>query len=166
VVVVEGLQGTIVETALNTHSEAIAAGRPAETGIGATRRRLQPGTAWLLSSLTVDASMLAIAAAGTALGGAVAGIQSPPAMWMAIFAVLCIALYAKRGLYAPRLRLRAIDDVSSVVVATTRVRTKPLRMDHFHLLSLTDDSHQVMTAGYADPACQASSEPQENLKKR
>jgi exopolysaccharide biosynthesis polyprenyl glycosylphosphotransferase len=119
VVVVEGLQGTIVDTALNTHSEAIAADRPAGKGIGATRRRLQPGTAWLLSLLTVDASMLAIAAAGTALGGAVAGIQSPSAMWMAIFGVLCIALYAKRGLYAPRLRLRAIDDVSSVVVATT-----------------------------------------------
>jgi exopolysaccharide biosynthesis polyprenyl glycosylphosphotransferase len=30
-----------------------------------------------------------------------------------------MALYAKRGLYSPRLRRRAIDDVSSIVVATT-----------------------------------------------
>src|SRR6059036_1130300 len=103
----------MVDTALNTHPEAGAAGRVAGQSIGATRRRLQPGTAWLLSSLTVDASMLAIAAAGTALGGAAAGISSPSAMWMAIFGVLCVAMYAKRGLYAPRLRLRAIDDVST-----------------------------------------------------
>jgi hypothetical protein len=39
-------------------------------------------------------------------------------------------------------------------------------MDDLHLLSLTDGSHQVMTAGYAHAARRASSEPQENLKKR
>ena len=106
-----------MDTALKTHAEPSAyfpAGK-----IQRARVRLRLRTSWLLACLTVDAAMLAIAAAGTAIGGDAAGVASPSATWMAIFAALCILLYARKGLYEPRLRLRAIEDVSAIAVTTT-----------------------------------------------
>ncbi len=81
--------------------------------------RLKPTAAWALSCASVDACMLALAATATALGAHAAGIPVPPIGWMVGFSVLCLAVYAVRGLYLPRLRLRSLDDVKALVIATT-----------------------------------------------
>jgi len=83
--------------------------------------------------------MLTFAAAVTVIGSTVATISSPPAVWMAVFAGLCILLYAKRGLYRPRLRLRALDDVLSIAVATTIAAMAVLS-----LRALLGDSQDVL----------------------
>lgn len=103
---------------MKSHAEPATAGYVPAASVRKARAR-RPGTRWLLACLTVDASMLGIAAAGTAIGGKAAEIASPSATWLAAFSLVCLLLYARRGLYAPRLRLRAIEDVSTVVVATT-----------------------------------------------
>ncbi len=81
--------------------------------------RLRPRTAWALSCLAVDAAMLGLAAIATSVGGHAAGIATPAPQWIAAYSALTILLFARRGLYAPRLRVRTLDDVVSVALATT-----------------------------------------------
>src|SRR6266516_948335 len=106
-----------MNTALMTPAASTASGHPER--LEGRRLGLRPGTVWALSCLSVDAGMLVFAAAVTAIGSSVTGIASPPAVWMAAFAVLCFLLYHRRGLYRPRFRLRALDDVRGVAIATT-----------------------------------------------
>jgi exopolysaccharide biosynthesis polyprenyl glycosylphosphotransferase len=107
-----------VETALRTTAETAAVSR-LEPQLAHRRLGLRPGAAWVVSCIGVDSAMLGLAAVVTALGGAAAGIGSPSAAWMAAFAALCVLLYAARGLYKAPFRLRALDDVPRIAVATT-----------------------------------------------
>ena len=127
-----------METALRPTSEAATASR-LEQGLAHRRLGLRPGTAWAVSCLGVDSAMLALAALITALGGAAAGIGSPSATWMTAFAALCILLYAARGLYRPRLRLRALDDVFRMTAATTVAAMTVLT-----IRALLGDSQEVL----------------------
>lgn len=108
----------MVETTFPRSAEAAT---PAVEEARLERRRagLRPGTAWLVAVLGVDVTMLALAAVVTAAAAAVTGVASPPTAWTAAFSGLCVLLYARRGLYRPRLRFRAIDDVFGVAAATT-----------------------------------------------
>jgi exopolysaccharide biosynthesis polyprenyl glycosylphosphotransferase len=124
------------ETALRTQAETLAAPQLQRRAY----RRLRPGTAWLLACLVVDAGMLAVASLVTELGGEAAGISFPSAPWMAGFAALCMAFYARRGLYGGRLRLRAIDDVGDIAVATTIAAMAVLS-----LRTLTGATHDALT---------------------
>jgi exopolysaccharide biosynthesis polyprenyl glycosylphosphotransferase len=126
-----------MDTALTTTADATTGARAQQL----ERRRfgLRPGTAWTASCLIVDSGMLTFAAAVTVIGSTVATISSPPAVWMAVFAGLCILLYAKRGLYRPRLRLRALDDVLGIAVATTIAAMAVLS-----LRALLGDSQDVL----------------------
>jgi exopolysaccharide biosynthesis polyprenyl glycosylphosphotransferase len=81
--------------------------------------RLRPARVWLLACLAVDATMLALAVGATALGAKAAGVGFPPIGWVLAYAVLCLVLFRSRGLYAPRLHLRSLDDLKSVLLATT-----------------------------------------------
>jgi exopolysaccharide biosynthesis polyprenyl glycosylphosphotransferase len=63
--------------------------------------------------------MLVLAAAVTVLGGDAAGAASPSLPAIAAFTLVALALYASNGLYRLRFRLRMLDDVRTVVVATT-----------------------------------------------
>jgi exopolysaccharide biosynthesis polyprenyl glycosylphosphotransferase len=125
-----------VDTALRTQAEN---GATAQVH-GRAQGRLRPGTARLLTRLGVDVAMLAIAALATAFGASASGISSPPALWMAGFAALCLVLYAKRGLYSSSsLRLRAIDDVYDLTLATTLAAMAVLS-----LRALAGDTHDAL----------------------
>ena len=126
-----------METAVRTRPEATAAEHVARRGGHRAFPRLRPGTAWALSCLSVDTAMLVLAGAATWLGGQAAGISSPAPEWTAAFAGLSLLLYSRRGLYSPRLRLHTIDDVVSILLATTVAGMSVLTLR----LLLGDDPH-------------------------
>ena len=67
------------------------------------------------AGLLSDALMLAIA---NAIALAAPGANSGSPLWPLVFSGLVLAMFAARGLYAPRLRLRLLDDLRTVVSAT------------------------------------------------
>jgi exopolysaccharide biosynthesis polyprenyl glycosylphosphotransferase len=85
----------------------------------ASRFRLRPDTAWALARFSLDAIMLVAAALASSLGSRAAGVDAPPAGWLALFAVLVVAAFAGRGMYRPRLRQEILEDLRGVVVATS-----------------------------------------------
>ncbi len=102
-----------METALDTprveaSADAVTAGS-----------RLRPATAWALACLGVDTAMLVLAAAAVVVGGQAAGVASPPAAATAAFLVLCLGLYSSRGLYRLRFRIHMLDDLRTILGATT-----------------------------------------------
>jgi exopolysaccharide biosynthesis polyprenyl glycosylphosphotransferase len=102
-----------VETALDTRRvEALA-------DTAQARSRLRPATAWALACVGVDAAMLVLAAIAVVVGGEAAGVASPPAAASATFVVLCLALYWSRGLYRLRFRIHTLDDLRTILSATT-----------------------------------------------
>jgi exopolysaccharide biosynthesis polyprenyl glycosylphosphotransferase len=84
---------------------------------------LRPGTAWALACAGVDVSMLLLAAGATALGGRLAGSRTPSVGWIAGFTAAALIVYASRGLYGQRLRLRMLDDVGRLLVGTVLAGT-------------------------------------------
>src|SRR5437016_7672706 len=100
-----------VETAATTTArpeavyDALVVGRPQ------VAHRLRPGGSWALACAGVDFSMLLLAAGATALGGRLAGSRTPSIAWMAGFTAAALIVYASRGLYTRRLRLRLLDDL-------------------------------------------------------
>jgi Kef-type K+ transport system membrane component KefB len=63
--------------------------------------------------------MLLLAAVVVVVGGEAAGVASPPATATATFVVLCLALYWSRGLYRLRFRIHTLDDLRTILSATT-----------------------------------------------
>jgi exopolysaccharide biosynthesis polyprenyl glycosylphosphotransferase len=108
-----------VETALGTARPEATTHVAGAAHVPASRLRLRGSTAWALSCLAVDATMLVLAAAATVLGARAAGLSAPPLGWVAVFSALCLALYGTRRLYVPRLHLRSLDAVKSILLATT-----------------------------------------------
>ena len=74
---------------------------------------------WLRACLTVDALVLAGAVATAELGAARAGVAPMPRLWMVVFPLLVVALLWTRRMYTPRLSLRTLDDLRSIVFATS-----------------------------------------------
>ena len=63
--------------------------------------------------------MLLLAAVVSVVGGQAAGVASPPATVTAMFVVFCVALYWSRGLYRLRFRIHTLDDLRTILAATT-----------------------------------------------
>ena len=102
-----------METALDTRRvEALADAAQAGS-------RLRPATAWALACSGVDAAMLFLAAIAVVVGGEAAGVASPPAAATAAFVFLCLSLYWSRGLYRLRFRIHTLDDLRTILGATT-----------------------------------------------
>jgi exopolysaccharide biosynthesis polyprenyl glycosylphosphotransferase len=80
---------------------------------------LKPGTAWALARLSLDAGMLVIAAAAASLGSKSAGVPSPPAVWLFVFGVTTIAVFAARGMYGSRLHFELIEELRVVVTGAS-----------------------------------------------
>jgi len=80
--------------------------------------RQRPAGGWALACVGVDVSMLLLAAGATALGGRLGGSRTPSVGWIAAFVGIVLVVYASRGLYAARLRLRMLDDIRRVTVGT------------------------------------------------
>src|SRR5512132_1838119 len=66
--------------------------------------RAHPGRAWTVARVSLDASMLFIAAAATTFGSSAAGLPAPPPIWLAVYSVFVLGFAALRGLYGTRLR--------------------------------------------------------------
>ena len=81
--------------------------------------RLRPDSGWALARFSLDSIMLVAAALASSLGSRAAGVDAPPAGWLALFAVLVVAAFAGRGMYRPRLRHEILEDLRGVVVATS-----------------------------------------------
>ena len=109
----------MVDTALPTTAAefGVVEGAPRAQAKGASR--LAPATAWALACLAVDVAMLVFAALATSVGAYAGGFASAPVGWTVAFGGLTLALFQRRGLYKLRLRLRTLDDLRSVVTATT-----------------------------------------------
>jgi exopolysaccharide biosynthesis polyprenyl glycosylphosphotransferase len=108
----------VVETALKTSA---AERREVEAGAARAeaRPRLTPRAAWALACLAVDLTMLVLAALATSVGAAYGGFSSAPLPWTLLTGTLTLALFRGRGLYRLRFRLRLLDDLRAVIVATT-----------------------------------------------
>jgi exopolysaccharide biosynthesis polyprenyl glycosylphosphotransferase len=103
-----------VDTALGTaRSEAEAQPETRRKG------RLRPQAAWALGCVAVDFAMLALAAVAVQFGGHAAHVASPPPGVMAVFGAVCLGLYWSRGLYRLRFRLHVLDDLRSILAATS-----------------------------------------------
>ncbi len=63
--------------------------------------------------------MLAGAVATAELGAARADVPSMPRLWMAVFPLLVVALLWTRRMYASRLSLRTLEDLRSILFATS-----------------------------------------------
>jgi exopolysaccharide biosynthesis polyprenyl glycosylphosphotransferase len=102
-----------VETALDTlRVEGLA-------DVTQERSGVRPATAWALACFGVDTAMLLLAAIAVVVGGQAASAPSPPAPATATFVVLSLALYWSRGLYRLRLRIHTLDDLRTILGATT-----------------------------------------------
>ena len=104
------------------------AGAPADSGalqsLGRRAQKLtgikaRPGRAWTAARVSLDASMLFIAAAATTFGSSAAGLPAPPPIWLAVYSVLVLGFAALRGLYGTRLRYELLEELRAVLVAAS-----------------------------------------------
>jgi exopolysaccharide biosynthesis polyprenyl glycosylphosphotransferase len=86
---------------------------------GLTAARLRPGRAWSLARLSLDASMLSIAAVATTFGSSRAGVPAPPPFWLAVFGALVLGVAAMRGMYGSRLHYELLEDLRVILIATS-----------------------------------------------
>jgi exopolysaccharide biosynthesis polyprenyl glycosylphosphotransferase len=100
---------------VNAPGQLVEPGRREESS---ARLKLRPDTAWALARFSLDATLLAAAGVAAALGSRAAGIDSPPAGWVALFAAFVLAIFAARGMYRARLRAELLEDLRGVVGAT------------------------------------------------
>ena len=104
--------------------ESVArAARPDVVDDAATVRPLvaprpRRGSGWPLACAAVDATMLVLAVGAAALGGEVSGTRNPSIGWTIVFVAAALVAYLSRNLYAERLRLRPLDDIRRLLVAT------------------------------------------------
>jgi exopolysaccharide biosynthesis polyprenyl glycosylphosphotransferase len=104
------------ETAVTTvRAEPLLDAAVAQPRVAQRQRR---AGGWALACASVDVSMLLLAAGATALGGRLAGSRTPSVGWMAAFVGIALVVYASRGLYAARLRLRMLDDIRRLTIGT------------------------------------------------
>ena len=91
--------------------------RHAHTRVGRFGGR--PGRAWAVARFSLDSAMLATAGAAAVFGAGAAGIPAPPVTWIVVFSVLALAFSSLRGLYASRLHYELLEDLRSIVIATS-----------------------------------------------
>jgi exopolysaccharide biosynthesis polyprenyl glycosylphosphotransferase len=85
----------------------------------ATRLGIHPESAWALARFALDGAMLAAAALASSLGSRAAGVPAAPAEWLVLFSVFVVAAFAARGMYRPRLRVEALEDLRGIIAATS-----------------------------------------------
>jgi exopolysaccharide biosynthesis polyprenyl glycosylphosphotransferase len=104
---------------------SLPSAHPAVAALEALRARALDGakirssTVWPLACVGVDGLMLVAAVAATLLGSRGSDMPVLPAAWLACFGLLVLSILWLRGLYAPRFKLELLDDVRSLVVATS-----------------------------------------------
>src|SRR2546425_2224745 len=85
----------------------------------ARRRTLSRRSAWTASLLLVDSAMIAAAAVAAAAGAPANASVSATSWWTVAFGLLTLAVFQARGLYRLPVRVRMLDTLRNVVVATS-----------------------------------------------
>jgi len=81
--------------------------------------RTRPGRTWALARFALDSTMLFTTAAAAAFGSSAAGLPAPSVLWTLVFAGLVLGILATRGMYGARLHHELLEDLRSVVIATS-----------------------------------------------
>ena len=81
--------------------------------------RVRPGRAWALARVSLDSAMLLTAAVAAAFGSSAAGFPAPSLPWTAAFGLLVLGILASRGMYGARLHYELLEELRSVVIATS-----------------------------------------------
>ncbi len=105
----------------------IAGSAPALGALGSLRRRAQgvtgigvrPGRSWAVARFSLDAAMLLTAGVAATLGSSAVDVPAPPAFWLVVFSAFVLAFSAARGMYGSRLNYELLEDLRSVLVATS-----------------------------------------------
>jgi exopolysaccharide biosynthesis polyprenyl glycosylphosphotransferase len=123
-----------------------AAGRHAPVLWGESRSRgrlLQPGAAWVATSIAVDLAMLAIATVLVLIPRP--GAPSQALGWTVLFCGLTLALMWARGAYRSRLRLQITEELRWLVGATA---TAAMALITLRALVTTDPDGAADTAHF------------------
>jgi hypothetical protein len=116
--------------------------------------RARPGRAWTVARVSLDASMLLIAAAATTLGSSAAGLPAPPPIWLAVYSVFVLGFAAFRGLYDTRLRYELLEELRAVLVVVS-LATVPVLL----LRGLFSDPDSLWPRGSAPGPSQPRTSP-------
>jgi exopolysaccharide biosynthesis polyprenyl glycosylphosphotransferase len=81
--------------------------------------RTGPGRAWALARFSLDSAMLLTAAVAAAFGSSAAGLPAPSLWWTVVFGLLALGILASRGMYGARLHYELLEELRSVVIATS-----------------------------------------------
>jgi exopolysaccharide biosynthesis polyprenyl glycosylphosphotransferase len=81
--------------------------------------RVRPGRAWALARISLDSAMLFTAAVAAAFGSSAAGLPAPSLAWTIVYSFLVVGLLTSRGMYGARLHYELLEDLRSVVIATS-----------------------------------------------
>jgi exopolysaccharide biosynthesis polyprenyl glycosylphosphotransferase len=81
--------------------------------------RTRPGRTWALARFSLDSAMLLTAAVAAALGSSAAGLPAPSLRWTVVFGLLVVGILASRGMYGARLHYELLEELRSVVIATS-----------------------------------------------
>ena len=102
------------------------AAAPELGALGHLRRRARgvtthgrPGLTWALARFSLDGVMLLTAAVAAAFGSSAAGVPAPSIPWTVLFGIVVLGILATRGMYGSRLHYELLEDVRSVVIATS-----------------------------------------------
>ena len=102
------------------------AAAPALGALGELRRRAhgvtahrRPGRAWAFARFSLDGVMLLSAAVAAAFGSSAAGVPAPSAPWTVVFGLVVLGILGTRGMYGSRLHYELLEDLRSVVIATS-----------------------------------------------
>jgi exopolysaccharide biosynthesis polyprenyl glycosylphosphotransferase len=85
------------------------------TRLGAGR----PGRAWAVARFSLDTAMLVTAGVAATLGASAADLPAPPVIWLVVFAAFALGFSVLRGLYASRLHYELLEELRSVLIATS-----------------------------------------------
>jgi exopolysaccharide biosynthesis polyprenyl glycosylphosphotransferase len=95
------------------------AGAPLPTAVRQPLPAFLEGRGWTLSCLALDAAMLGLALVAALLGAGAADITTSASTGVWLYPALLMAMLALRGMYKPRIQLRALDDITRVVSTTS-----------------------------------------------
>ncbi len=81
-------------------------------------RDARPEASWVRAQVVLDCILLGLAALSTVAATQAAGVTPVPVVWLIVYPALVLAFFRVRGLYSPRIRLPALDDLRAVAAGT------------------------------------------------
>ena len=96
-----------------------ALGQLRRRATGVTGSGAPPGRTWALARLALDSTMLLTAGVAAAFGSSAASVPAPSIVWSVVFGVLVLGILSSRGMYGARLHYELLEDLRSVVIATS-----------------------------------------------